>query len=74
MCCMLSRVTSLQPQSPLLMEFSRQEYWSGLLFSTPGNLPDPGIKTASSVSLLQSASQLNITMLQRVFPVHIKPL
>ena len=26
------------------MEFSRQEYWSGLLFPSPGNLPDPEIK------------------------------
>ena len=26
------------------MEFSRQEYWNGLLFSSPGELPDPGIK------------------------------
>ena len=26
------------------MEFFRQEYWSGLLFSSPGDLPDPGIK------------------------------
>ena len=26
------------------MEFSRQEYWSGLLFPYPGDLPDPGIK------------------------------
>ena len=26
------------------MEFSRQEYWSGLPFPTPGNLPDPGMK------------------------------
>jgi len=25
------------------MEFSRQEYWSGLLFPSPGDLPDPGI-------------------------------
>ena len=25
------------------MEFSRQEYWSGLLGSPPGDLPDPGI-------------------------------
>ena len=24
------------------MEFSRQEYWSGLLFPSPGDLPDPG--------------------------------
>ena len=29
-------------QAPLSMEFSRQEYWSGLLFPSPGNLPDPG--------------------------------
>ena len=26
------------------MEFSRQEYWIGLLFPSPGGLPDPGIK------------------------------
>jgi len=26
------------------MGFSRQEYWSGLPFPDPGNLPDPGIK------------------------------
>jgi len=32
------------------MEFSRQEYWSGLPFLTPGNFPDPGIKPASLVS------------------------
>ena len=29
------------------MEFSRQEYWSGLPFPTPGDLPDPGIEPAS---------------------------
>ena len=32
------------------MAFSRQEYWSGLTFSTPGDLPDPGIEPASPVS------------------------
>ena len=31
-------------QAPLSMEFSRQEYWSGLLFPSPQGLPDPGIK------------------------------
>ena len=30
-------------QARLSMDFSRQEYWSRLLFSTPGDLPDPGI-------------------------------
>ena len=29
------------------MEFSRQEYWSGLPFPSPGDLPDPGIKPRS---------------------------
>ena len=31
-------------QAPLSMGFSRQEYWSGLLFPSPGDLPDPGFK------------------------------
>ena len=35
------------PQAPLSMGFSRQEYWSGLPFPSPGDLPDPGIKSAS---------------------------
>ena len=30
--------------APLSMGFSRQEYWSGLLFPTTGDLPDPGIE------------------------------
>ena len=34
-------------QAPLSTEFSRQEYWSGLPFPSPGDLPDPGIKSRS---------------------------
>ena len=34
-------------QGPLSMEFSRQESWSRLLFPTPGDLSDPGIKPTS---------------------------
>ena len=34
-------------QGPLSMEFSRQEYWSGYPFSSPGDLPDPAIKVVS---------------------------
>ena len=30
-------------QAPLSVGFSRQEYWSGLLLPSPGDLPDPGI-------------------------------
>ena len=51
--CMLNHVLTfatpwtIAHQAPLSMEFSRQEYGSGLLFSTPGDLPNPGIKTMS---------------------------
>ena len=44
-------------QAPLSMEFSRQEYRSGLPFLSPGDLPDPGIKHRSlalQVSVLPS--------------------
>jgi len=34
-------------QVPLAMGFSRQEYWSGLPFPSPGDLPDPGIEPRS---------------------------
>ena len=34
-------------QSPLSIGFPRQEYWSGLPFPFPGDLPDPGIKHES---------------------------
>ena len=31
-------------QAPLSMGFPRQEYWSGLLFPSPGDLPNPGME------------------------------
>ena len=34
-------------QAPLSLEFSRQEYWNGFPFSSPGDLPDPGIEPVS---------------------------
>ena len=37
-------------QAALSMEFPRQEYWSGLPFSSPGELPDPGIEPMSLMS------------------------
>ena len=36
-------------QAPPSMEFSRQEYWSGLPFPSPGDLPYPEIEPRSSV-------------------------
>ena len=38
-------------QALLSTEFSRQEYWSGFPFPSPGDLPDPGIKPGSLASL-----------------------
>ena len=48
----VSDVTQLTPwtiayKAPLTMGFSRQEYWSGLPFPSPGDLPDPGIEPGS---------------------------
>ena len=34
-------------QASLSMGFSRKEYWSGLPFPSPGDLPDPGVKPGS---------------------------
>ena len=34
-------------QAPQSMEFSRQEYWSGLSFPSPGDLPNPGVEPRS---------------------------
>ena len=51
--CSLSRVRlfatlwTVAHQAPLSMGFSRQEYWSGLPFLSPGDLPDPGIEHRS---------------------------
>ena len=39
--------TTLTHQFPLSMGFPRQEYWSGSQFSSPGDLPDPGIEPMS---------------------------
>ena len=54
--CMLNRFSHIQffvtlwtiaHQALLSMGFSRQEYWSGLPFPSPGDLPDPGIEHSS---------------------------
>ena len=59
LCCVLSCFSHVQPfetpwtvacQAPLSMGFSRQQYWSGLRFPSPGDLPDPGIEPASLAS------------------------
>ena len=54
--CVLSHIRlfatpwTVAHHAPLSIRFSRQEYWSGLLFPPPGNLPDPGIEPRSPES------------------------
>ena len=47
-------------QVPLSMGFSRQEYWSGLPFPSPGDLPDPGMEPALQVDSLPTELQEKI--------------
>ena len=46
-CPTLVTPRTIARQASLSMGFSRQEYWSGLPFPSPGELPDPGIETRS---------------------------
>ena len=54
--CVLSRFSCVRLcdpvacQAALSVAFSRQEYWSGLPYTPPGDLPDPGIDPASLMS------------------------
>ena len=43
----LSLPRTIACQAPLCMEFSRPEYWSGCVFGSPGDLPNPGIEPRS---------------------------
>ena len=45
------------------MGLSQQEYWSGLPFSSPGDLPDPGIEPASSASPAMQVDSLSTEQL-----------
>ena len=47
LCPSLCNPWSVAHQAPLSMEFSRQEYWTGLPCPSPGDLPDPGIELRS---------------------------
>ena len=47
-CPILATLWTVACQAPLSMGFSRQEYWSGLPFPSPGDLPNPGIEPGFS--------------------------
>ena len=50
-CLTLLSLWTVACHAPLSMGFSRQEYWSGLPFPSPGDLPNPGIKPSVTDSL-----------------------
>ena len=45
--CLTATLWTVACQAPLSMGFSRREYWSGLPFPSPGDLPNPGIEPRS---------------------------
>ena len=47
--CVHAQLLTVACQTPLSIGFSRQEYWSGLPFPPPGDLPKPDIKPESLV-------------------------
>ena len=47
LCLTLCNLWSVATQAPLSMGFSKQEYWSGLPFPSPWDIPHPGIKPES---------------------------
>ena len=47
-CPALATLWTVARQDPLSMGFSRREYWSGLPFPSPGDLPDSGIEPRST--------------------------
>ena len=68
-------------QAPPSMEFSRQEYWSGLPFPSPGDLPNPGIKPGSPALWAEALSSeppgkfaFNPSHLFHPFPIPPSPL
>ena len=54
LCLILASSWTVACQTPLSMEFSRQEYWGGLPLPSPGDIPDPAIKPRSSALQVDS--------------------
>ena len=47
LCLTFASPWAVAHQAPPSVEFPRQEYWNGLSFPSPGDLPDPGIEPGS---------------------------
>ena len=64
-------------QAPLSMRFPREEYWSGLPFPSPGDLPDPGIEPmppalkVDSLTLSHLGSPLKCILISKLIMLYI---
>ena len=65
-CPTLETPWNVTHQAPLSMEFSRQEYWSGLPRPSPGDLPDPGTELVSPASQADSLPLYHLGISYRV--------
>ena len=63
--CLFATPWTVACQATLSIEFSRQEYWSELLFPTPRDLPDPGIEPVSLVSPVLAGRFFTIVPLEK---------
>ena len=69
---------TLARQAPLSMGFFRPEYWSGLPFPSPGDLPNPGIEPESPALQVDSLSSespavKNLPAMQKTQEMHVVP-
>ena len=74
--CLFATPWTVARQAPLSMEFSRQEYWSGLSSSPPGDRPNPGIEHISpglQVDSLPLSHHLNYIILQNCESLYHTP-
>ena len=60
-CQLFAKPWTIACQAPLSIEFSRHEYWSGLPFLSPGDLPNPGIEPVSPASPALHADSLPLS-------------
>ena len=75
-CVLAARSWTVACQVPLFMEFSKQEYWSGQPFPSPGDLPDPGTKPGSPalpwvLMCLYSSQTPNLSFLKEGYAFHL---
>ena len=66
LCLTLATPWTVALQAPLFMGFPRQEYWSGMPFPSPGDLPNPGIETGSPALLEKAMATHSSTLAWKI--------